>query len=129
MDKPEQVEEQRKTKRQKMAPWLLLVMVIGAGAVATWTVFGNAALGRLDAWIRAGLWLLAVLLSLYIETLLFGVIGWYVALLAAIAGVVAVLAGHFTHNAYTFYSGWMLLIIATALGGVALLLRSYIKYR
>ncbi|HEY2004575.1 MAG TPA: hypothetical protein VGH44_05690 [Candidatus Saccharimonadia bacterium] len=127
MTKP--AEAKPKTRRQKMAPWLLGLMVLAAGAVATWAAFGNSVIGRADLFVKLPVWTLVFALSLYAITLLFGVIGWYIALLAGIVGVVAVVAGHLAHNDYAFYSGWMLLIIAAVLGGVALLLRAYINYR
>ena len=118
----------KRTKRQKLAPWLLGLMVLAAGAVATWAAFGTS-VGRADLLWRLLVWLATFLLSLYAISLLFGVIGWYVALLSAITGLAAVLAGHITHNDYTYYSGWILLIIAAVLGCLALLFRAYIRYR
>jgi len=129
MSKREPADAKPKTRRQKLAPWLLGLMILAAEAVATWIVFGSAAMGRADLLVKLGVWLVAFVLSLYAVTLLFGVMGWYMALLAGAAGVVAVVAGHLAHNDYAFYSGWMLLIISVVLGGVALLLRAYINYR
>lgn len=128
MDKPEPAEDKSKTRRQKLAPWLLGLMVLAAGAVATWATFGTG-VGRADLLWKLLVWIASFLGSLYAISLLFGVIGWYVAWLAAAGGLVAILLGHFGHNDYAYYSGWMLLIIAAVLGGLALLLRAFIHYR